>query len=70
MGTIMQWVRLGGMLRGDFGVANMYTPNDSKTIFFLREEMGKALPNDCKWILKRGWNMVESRNVKSNELVT
>jgi hypothetical protein len=66
MGTIMQWVRLGGMLRGDLGVANMYTSNDSKTRIFLREEMGKALPNDYRWILKRGWNMVESRNDKSN----
>ncbi len=34
---------------------------------FMGDIMGKALPCDCRWILKKDWNTVESNNDKINE---
>jgi hypothetical protein len=36
----------------------------NKKVFLWEEIMVKALPCDCRWILKKDWNMVEFNNDK------
>lgn len=60
------WIILDGLPGGQVGIVNIYAPNDSFSRCNLWDAMIRELPSGCRWILGGDFNMVESRNDKTN----
>lgn len=69
-GTIMDnrahWIILTSLPRGDIGIANIYAQNNTLDRCQLWEQMILELPLTCRWIMAGDFNMVESRQDKTN----
>lgn len=61
-----QWVILRGIPGGDLGIINIYAPNDIVERCQLWETLIQELPTSCRWILAGDFNMVETRQDKTN----
>lgn len=66
MNNKAHWIILEGLPGGALGILNIYTPNDMHTPSHLWRELITALPTSCRWILTGDFNMVESRQDKTN----
>jgi exonuclease III len=63
----VQWLILEGLAGGDVGIANVYAPNNPVDRRDLWLHMIQDLPHTCRWILAGDFNMVESRQDKTNQ---
>jgi hypothetical protein len=60
------WFILGGLPSGNLGVVNIYAPNEFVLRIRLWETLMATLPTTCRWIVPGDFNMVKTRQDKTN----
>jgi hypothetical protein len=66
MGNRVHWFVLSGLPCGDIGIVNLYAPNEHSLQVRLWESLTTLLPANCCWLITGDFNMVESRQDKTN----